>query len=120
MRTIVFDGIQAISSSLNELEEGDGTASDRELDLLELRSEISMAQRKLREESARLEVLLIKHIDRNGDIQIGDGQRLYVGNTKVTKSLDDKQVFLMVLDAAGGDLGVFQKGSEGVFVSQPF
>ena len=79
MRTIVFDGIQAISSSLNELEEDEGTASDRELDLLELRSEISMAQRKLREESARLEVLLIKHIDRNGDIQIGDGQRLYVG-----------------------------------------
>ena len=120
MRTIVFDGIQAISSSLNELEEDEGTASDRELDLLELRSEISMAQRKLREESARLEVLLIKHIDRNGDIQIGDGQRLYVGNTKVTKSLDDKQVFLMVLDAAGGDLGVFQKGAEGLFVSQPW
>ena len=98
MRTIVFDGIQAITSDLNELEEGDGLAADRQADLLSLRDEVSVALRRLKEESSRLEALLIQHIDTNGDIEVGEGQRLYVGKTKVTKSLDDKQVFLLVME----------------------
>ena len=120
MRTIVFNGIQAITSSLNELEEGDGTAAERQHEMLALRDEIYVAIRKLKEESSRLDDLMVQHIDGHGDIEIGGGQRLYVGNTKVTKSLDDKQVFQLVLDASGGDLGVFQNGAEGVLVSQPW
>ena len=120
MRTIVFDGIQAITSDLNELEEGDGLAADRQADLLSLRDEVSVALRRLKEESSRLEALLIQHIDANGDIEVGEGQRLYVGKTKVTKSLDDKQVFLLVMEASGGDLDAFQSGEQGVLVSQPW
>ncbi len=120
MRTVVFNGVQAISSSLNELEEGEGTAADRQQELLELRDEIAVAQRKLREEAARLEALLIRHIDTHGDIEVGGGQRLYVGNTRVTKSLNDQQVFLMVMDASGGDLGTITSGESGVLVSQPW
>ena len=51
MRTIVFNGIQAITSSLNELEEGDGTAAERQHEMLALRDEIYVAIRKLKEES---------------------------------------------------------------------
>ncbi len=120
MRTVVFNGVQAISSSLNELEEGEGTVEDRQQDLLELRDEISVAQRKLREEAARLETLIISHIDAHGDIEIGGGQRLYVGNTRVTKSTNDTQVFLLVMEASGGDLATFASGERGVLVSQPW
>lgn len=120
MRAVVFDGIQAITSDINELEEGDGSASDRQADLLLLRDELSVALRRLKEEAARLEVLFIQHIDRNGDIEVGEGQRLYVGNTRVTKSIDDKRVFLLVMEASGGDINAFQGGAEGVLVSQPW
>ncbi len=120
MRTVVFNGVQAITSSVNFLEEGDGTVAERQHELVELRDEIQHAIRMLKEEAARLEDLLVQHIDRNGDIEIGGGQRLYVGNTKVTKSLDDKRVFDFVVEAAGGDLSIFSSGDSGVLVSQPW
>ena len=111
-----------ITNRRRKLEEAseEGTSKANTDEILKLRDDISVLQRKLKAEAALLEDLIRQHIDAHGDIEIGGGQRLYVGNTKVTKSLDDKQVFQLVLDASGGDLGVFQNGAEGVLVSQPW
>jgi len=111
-----------ITNRRRKLEEAseEGTSKANTDEILKLRDDISVLQRKLKAEAALLEDLIRQHIDAHGDIEIGGGQRLYVGNTRIIKSIDDKQVFQAVLDAAGGDLSVFQAGAEGVLVSQPW
>ncbi len=118
-----------IGSRLAEYEEAFGAhnagqskeeAQKRERDLLEIRDAISQAQRQAKEWAARTEELLIQHIDGNGDIEIGDGKRLYVGTTKTNKAVDDGVVFDMVLELAQGDLSIFKSGENGVLVSNPW
>ena len=58
----------------------------RENELLKLRDTISQAQRQMKEWAARTEELLVEHIDEYGDIEIGEGKRLYVGVTKTNKA----------------------------------
>ena len=92
----------------------------RENELLKLRDTISQAQRLVKEWAARTEELLVVHIDEYGDIEIGEGKRLYVGVTKTNKAIDDSTVFDMVMEVAHGDLSIFKSGENGVLVSNPW
>ncbi len=88
--------------------------------LLEVRDEIAAAQRKLKAYQERLEESLIAQIDQFGDIELGNDNRLYVGNVKVTKAISDRQVFDFILASNAGDYEVFQSGENGVLVAQPW
>lgn len=121
--------INGIGSLLGEYEEVGGLGETgpnkeevkrRERELLKLRDSISQAQRQVKEWAARTEELLIDHIDAYGDIEVGDGKRLYVGATKTSKAIDDNTVFDMVLELSHGDLSIFKSGENGVLVSNPW
>ena len=88
--------------------------------LLEVRDEIAAAQRKLKAYQERLEESLIAQIDQFGDIELGNDNRLYVGNVKITKAKSDREVFDFVLASNAGDYEVFQSGEKGVLVAQPW
>ena len=71
--------------------------------LLDVRSAIKALQAKLREFAAEVEGALIEHITLHGDIDMGDGKRLYVGTERGYKCRDSAATFVAVLEATGGD-----------------
>ena len=71
--------------------------------LLDVRSAIKALQAKLKEFAAEVEGALIEHINAHGDIDIGDGKRLYVGTERGYKCRDQAATFVAVLEATGGD-----------------
>ena len=71
--------------------------------LLDVRSGVKALQAKLREFAAEVEGALIEHITLHGDIDIGDGKRLYVGTERGYKCRDQAATFVAVLEATGGD-----------------
>jgi hypothetical protein len=71
--------------------------------LLDVRSGIKALQAKLREFAQEVDQAIIEHIEEHGDIDIGDGTRLYVGTDKSHKCKDHQQTFAAILAATGGD-----------------
>jgi hypothetical protein len=71
--------------------------------LLDVRSHIKALQAKLREFAAEVEGALIEHITLHGDIDMGDGKRLYIGTERGYKCRDQGATFVAVLEATGGD-----------------
>ena len=71
--------------------------------LLDVRSAIKSLQAKLKEFAAEVEGALIEHINAHGDIDMGDGKRLYVGLDKGYRCRDQAATFVAVLEATGGD-----------------
>jgi hypothetical protein len=71
--------------------------------LLDVRSGIKALQAKLKEFSQEVEEALIEHISAHGDIDIGDGKRLYVGTERGYKCRDNAATFVAILGATGGD-----------------
>lgn len=71
--------------------------------LLDIRSGIKHLIEKLREFGQEVEHALIVNMDRHGDIDLGDGKRLYVGEDKSYKCRDPQATFAAVLEATGGD-----------------
>ena len=71
--------------------------------LLDVRSAIKSLQAKLKEFAAEVEGALIDHINAHGDIDMGDGKRLYVGTERNYRCRDQAATFVAVLEATGGD-----------------
>ena len=71
--------------------------------LLDVRSGIKSLQAKLKEFAAEVEAALVEHIDLHGDVDIGDGKRLYVGVDRTYKCLSPRDTFVALLEATGGD-----------------
>jgi hypothetical protein len=71
--------------------------------LLDVRSHIKALQAKLREFAAEVEGALIEHITLHGDVDLGDGKRLYIGTERNYKCRDQGATFVAVLEATGGD-----------------
>lgn len=109
-------------NALDSLERtyGEHTCSHNEMEILQLRDNIAILLRTLREKSSALEELTIRHIDVYGDIEVGDDERLYVTTVRSHKAVSDSDVLQAVLDHCGGDLSVLASGSMGVLVSNPW
>jgi hypothetical protein len=71
--------------------------------LLDVRSGIKALQAKLREFAQEVEEALIEHIGLHGDVEIGDGKRLYVGTQRDYRCRDNAATFVAILGATGGD-----------------
>lgn len=89
--------------------------------LVRIRDNIAVALRKLKMLANQVEEALILNIEANGDIELGDGMRLYVGETKTYKSNgDDENILAAVLEASNGDMSKLASGENGVLASQPW
>ena len=71
--------------------------------LLDIRSALSELAQKVKEFRAEVEAALVENISAHGDIDIGDGKRLYVGTERGYKCRDQRATFVAVLEATGGD-----------------
>jgi hypothetical protein len=71
--------------------------------LLDVRSGIKAMQAKLKEFAAEVEEALIENIGLYGDVDIGDGKRLYVGTERGYRCRDNAATFVAILGATGGD-----------------
>ena len=71
--------------------------------LLDIRSGIKALKAKIREFEQEVEEAAIEHIVLHGDIDIGDGKRLYVGTERGYKCRDQRATLVAVLEATGGD-----------------
>ena len=78
----------------------DPTMSMTAQPLVRMRDNIAVALRKLKMLANQVEEALILNIEANGDIELGDGMRLYVGETKTYKSNgDDENILAAFLEA---------------------
>ena len=99
----------------------DPTMSMTAQPLVRMRDNIAVALRKLKMLANQVEEALILNIEANGDIELGDGMRLYVGETKTYKSNgDDENILAAVLEASNGDMSKLASGENGVLASQPW
>ena len=71
--------------------------------LLDIRSGIKALKAQIREFEQEVEEALIENISAHGDIDIGDGKRLYVGTERGYKCRDNAATFVAILGATGGD-----------------
>lgn len=71
--------------------------------LLDVRSGIKELIAKLRDFAGEVEQALIANMERFGDIDLGDGKRLYIGSEKSHKCLNAQATFAAILEATGGD-----------------
>ena len=117
--TTKLDLLQNIKLSLLEI--SDEAGPDNERKLLRIRDAVTNYVRQARELQALVEERIIEWMELNAcDISISDSDRLYVGHTKVTKSIDDQGILMAVLDAGNGNLELLTTGSGGVLASQPW
>jgi hypothetical protein len=71
--------------------------------LLDVRSGIKSLQERLRGLSAEVEAALVDNIEAHGDIDIGEGKRLYVGWDRSYKCRSVERTFEAVFESVGGD-----------------
>lgn len=71
--------------------------------LLDVRSGVKLLQERLKHLSAEIEQALIENIDAHGEIDIGDGKRLYVGRDRSYKCRSVEQTFEALFETVGGD-----------------
>ena len=90
-----------------ELSDAYVALDSRELDsregLLAIRNELAELAQKVREFRAEVDAALVENIDTHGDIDIGDGKRLYVGTDKAVKCISNSATFSALFEAVGGD-----------------
>lgn len=103
------------------LEVGDEAGVENERKLLRLRDAATNYVRQARELQALVEARILEWMELNAcDIVISDSERLYVGTTKVTKSIDDQGILMAVLEAGNGNLELLTTGHGGMLASQPW
>lgn len=103
----------------------DGVVPERseEMDrkMLRLRDQTLNAMRTARARMALMEEILLAYMDEHAcDLVISDTERLYVGQTKTTKSVDDQGILMAILEAGGGNLELLTTGDGGMLASQPW
>lgn len=98
MRTLEQLTDQYVSLDSRELSSRDG--------LLDIRSALSELATKVREFRAEVEAALVENIDLHGDIDMGDGKRLYVGVDRSYKCRDNVATFDALFEATGGDVAL--------------
>jgi hypothetical protein len=93
--------------------------TDREL--LRWRDAVLANMRKARAEVTQMEAALLAYMDAHAcDLVISDTERLYVGHTKTTRSVDDQGILMAILEAGGGNLELLTTGPGGMLASQPW
>jgi hypothetical protein len=95
MRTLEQLTDQYVSLDSRDLASRDG--------LLDIRSALSELATKVREFRAEVDAAVIENIDLHGDIDMGDGKRLYVGVDRSYKCRDNAATLGAILEATGGD-----------------
>ena len=108
MYSIEMDGYQPENWDANERK------------MLRMRDELSVLLRKVKEIMAKLEQVMVEHIDEFGDIAVDADERLYVGKTVVHKSIDDQAILMAVLEVGNGNLELLTTGEGGMLASQPW
>ena len=117
--TIEAIDLQTISKLLNVI--GAERSEDNDRALLRVRDRAIVALRQARELMADVDAALIDYMNLNQcDLEISDTERLYVGSTRVTKSVDDQEILMAILEAGNGDMELLTTGSGGMLGSQPW
>lgn len=94
---------------------------DMDRAMLRLRDAALITMRKARADVAHMEATLLAYMDEHAcDLVISDTEKLYVGQTKTTKSVDDQGILMAILEAGGGNLELLTTGDGGMLASQPW
>ena len=118
MNSTAYD-LPAISKLLDVI--GAERSDDNDRALLRVRDRAIVALRTAREMMADVDAAIIDYMTLNQcDLQISDTERLYVGSTRVTKSIDDQEILMAILEAGNGDMELLTTGSGGMLGSQPW
>ena len=118
MNSTAYD-LPAISKLLDLI--GAERSEDNDRALLRVRDRAIVALRTAREMMADVDAAIIDYMTLNQcDLQISETERLYVGSTRVTKSIDDQEILMAILEAGNGDMELLTTGSGGMLGSQPW
>ena len=100
--------LQTISKLLNVI--GAERSEDNDRALLRVRDRAIVALRTAREMMADVDAAIIDYMTLNQcDLQISDTERLYVGTTRVTKSVDDQEILMAILEAGNGNMELISR-----------
>jgi hypothetical protein len=118
MNSTAYD-LPAISKLLDLI--GAERSEDNDRALLRVRDRAIVALRTAREMMADVDAAIIDYMTLNQcDLQISDTERLYVGTTRVTKSIDDQEILMAILEAGNGNMELLTTGAGGMLGSQPW
>ncbi len=111
--------LKSIAKMLDTI--GAERSEDNDRALLRVRDGAIVALRQARELMASVDAALIDYMGLNQcDLQISDPERLYVGTTRVTKSIDDQEILMAILEAGNGNMELLTTGAGGMLGSQPW
>ena len=111
--------LRTISQLLNVI--GAERSDENDRALLRVRDRVIVAVRTARELMAAVDAMLIDYMTLNQcDLEISETERLYVGNTRVTKSIDDQEILMAILEAGNGNMELLTTGAGGMLGSQPW
>ena len=117
--TIEPINMQAIAKLLDVI--GAERSEENDRALLRVRDRAIVALRTAREMMADVDAAIIDYMTLNQcDLEISDTERLYVGSTRVTKSVDDQEILMAILEAGNGNMELLTTGSGGMLGSQPW
>ena len=118
MNSTAYD-LPAIAKLLDVI--GADRSEENDRALLRVRDRAIVSMRIARELMASVDAALIDYMNLNQcDLEISDTERLYVGSTRVTKSIDDQEILMAILEAGNGDMELLTTGSGGMLGSQPW
>ena len=118
MNSTAYD-LPAISKLLDLI--GAERSEDNDRALLRVRDRAIVALRTAREMMADVDAAIIDYMTLNQcDLQISETERLYVGSTRVTKSIDDQEILMAILEAGNGNMELLTTGADGMLGSQPW
>ena len=118
MNSTAYD-LPAIAKLLDVI--GAERSEDNDRALLRVRDRAIVALRTAREMMADVDAAIIDYMTLNQcDLEISDTERLYVGSTRVTKSVDDQEILMAILEAGNGNMELLTTGSGGMLGSQPW
>ena len=111
--------LQTISKLLNVI--GAERSDENDRALLRVRDRAIVALRQARELMADVDAAIIDYMTLNQcDLEISETERLYVGSTRVTKSIDDQEILMAILEAGNGNMELLTTGAGGMLGSQPW
>ena len=118
MNSTAYD-LPAISKLLDLI--GAERSEDNDRALLRVRDRAIVALRTAREMMADVDAAIIDYMTLNQcDLQISETERLYIGSTRVTKSIDDQEILMAILEAGNGNMELLTTGAGGMLGSQPW
>ena len=118
MNSTAYD-LPAISKLLDLI--GAERSDENDRALLRVRDRAIVALRTAREMMADVDAAIIDYMTLNQcDLQISETERLYVGSTRVTKSVDDQEILMAILEAGNGNMELLTTGEGGMLASQPW